>query len=97
MIIYIGKEGKSKMTMKQVTEYLDKKIEKNENFIKITFYEARVTHNLTTEETSKLLELDKIRLENLKYKVYFTNEKFTYQNVPLMVKQNELLIAVKEA
>ena len=85
------------MTMKQVTEYLDKKIEKNENFIKITFYEARVTHNLTTEETSKLLELAKIRLENLKYKVYFTNEKFTYQNVPLMVKQNELLIAVKEA
>ena len=25
--------------MKQITEYLDKKIEENENFIKITFYE----------------------------------------------------------
>lgn len=84
------------MTMKEVTEYLDKKIEKNENFIKITFYEARVKLNLTQEETSKLLELAKTRLENMKYKVYFTNEKFTYQNVPLMVKQNELLIAVKD-
>ena len=30
------------MTMKQVTEYLDRKIELNENFIKITFYELRV-------------------------------------------------------
>lgn len=84
------------MTMKEVTEYLDKKIERNENFIKITFYEARVKLNLTQEETSKLLQLAKTRLENMNYKVYFTNEKFTYQNVPLMVKQNELLIAVKD-
>ena len=53
------------MTMKQITEYLDKKIEENENFIKITFYELRVKLNLTQEETNKMLELAKTRLENM--------------------------------
>ena len=53
------------MTMKQITEYLDKKIEENENFIKITFYELRVKLNLTQEETIKMLELAKTRLENM--------------------------------
>ena len=62
------------MTMKQVTEYLDKKI----------------------EQTIKMLELAKTRLENMNYKVYFTNEKFTYQNMILTVKQNELMIAIKK-
>lgn len=84
------------MTMKQVTEYLDKKIEQNENFIKITFYELRVKLNLTQEETNKMLELAKTRLENMNYKVYFTNEKFAYQNMILTVKQNELMIAIKK-
>ena len=82
--------------MKQVTEYLDRKIELNENFIKITFYELRVKLNLTQEETNKILELAKTRLENLHYKVYFTNEKFVYQNMVLTVKQNELMIAIKK-
>ena len=84
------------MTMKQITEYLDKKIEENENFIKITFYELRVKLNLTQEETNKMLELAKTMLENMNYKVYFTNEKFAYQNMILTVKQNELMIAIKK-
>lgn len=84
------------MTMQELTEYLDRKIQQNEEFIKITFYEARVKLNLTKEETNQFLQLAKTRLENMNYKVYFTNEKFTYQDILVVVKQNELMIAVKK-
>ena len=39
------------MTMKDLSDYLDSKIEENENFIKISFYEMRVKFNLTEDET----------------------------------------------
>ena len=35
------------MTMQEFVDYLDKKIEQNENFIRITFYEIRVKYGLT--------------------------------------------------
>lgn len=83
------------MTMQELTEYLDRKIQQNKNFIKITFYEARVKLNLSQEETNQFLQLAQNRLENMNYKVYFTNEKFTYQNMIVVVKQNELMIATR--
>ena len=38
------------MTTKFVTEYIDKKINENENFIRYTFYELRVKNNLSEED-----------------------------------------------
>ncbi len=84
------------MTMNELTEYLDRKIQENKDFIKITFYEARVKLNLTKEETNQFIQLARIRLENMNYKVYLTNQKFTYQNMLVVVKQNELMIAAKK-
>lgn len=84
------------MTMQELTEYLDRKIQQNSEFIKITYYEARVKLSLSEEEIKQFLKLVKTRLENMNYEVYFANEKFTYQNMVVIVRQNELMIAVKK-
>lgn len=83
------------MTMEDVTNFIDKKIEQNPNEIVISFYEARVKMNLSEEETKILLFLCKTRLEKFGYKTYLTGEKFLYNNVKRVVQPNELLIAVK--
>ena len=41
-------------------------------------------------------ELSKNRLENSNYKVYFTGESYTYLGQTKKVKDNELMIAIKE-
>lgn len=79
-----------------ITEYINKKILENEEYIRITFYELRVKCNLTEEQTDEFLRLAKIRLENMNYKVFFTNAKFTYKNANITVQPNELMIAIKE-
>ncbi len=84
------------MYMKEfVTEITNKKIFECENYLKITFYELRVKYNLTEEQVSEFLNLAKIRLENLNYRVYFTNEEYIYENSSQKVKDNELLVAIK--
>ena len=52
------------MAIQEITEYLDKKINKDENILKITFYEARIKLNLSEDETQEFLKLCKTRLEN---------------------------------
>ena len=83
------------MTMKEVAEYFDKKIEQNENFIRITFYEIRVKYNLTEDEMDKFLEIAKNKFENIGYNVFFTGAKYKYGDVRRIVEQNELMIAIK--
>lgn len=83
------------MTMQEFVDYLDKKIEQNENFIRITFYEIRVKYDLNEEETEQLLELAKNKFENMGYNVYFTDAKYTYRNERKIVQSNELMIAIK--
>lgn len=68
------------MTMQEITDFLDKKIEKDINEIIITFYEVRVKMGLSEQETDTFLEYCKTRLENLEYQVFFTGAKFVYKN-----------------
>lgn len=84
------------MTTQYVDEYLNYKISQNENEIIYTFYELRVKNNLSEDEIDEFLRLNKIRLENLGYKVYFTGTKFVFQNANRTVQTNEYMIAVKE-
>ena len=84
------------MTTQYVEEYLNYKISQNENEIRYTFYELRVKNNLSEEEIDEFLRLNKIRLENLGYKVYFTGAKFVYKNANRTVQTNEYMIAIKE-
>lgn len=84
------------MTTQYVEEYLNYKMIQNENEIIYTFYELRVKSNLSQEEIDEFLRLNKIRLENLGYKVYFTGAKFIFQNANRTVQPNEYMIAIKE-
>lgn len=83
------------MTMEDVTNFMDYKMEQNLNEIVISFYEARVKMNLSEEETKILLFLCKTRLEKFGYKIYLTGERFIHNNVKRIVEPNELLIAIK--
>ena len=93
---YNSNRGSEKMITKFVTEYIDKKINENENFIRYTFYELRVKNNLSEEEVDEFLRINRDYFENKGYKVYFTNARFYYQNANRMVQPNELMIAIKE-
>ena len=86
------------MTDAFVINYINTKLKnsRDENFIKYTFYELRVKSNLSQEEIDEFLRLNKIRLENLGYKVYFTGAKFIFQNANRTVQPNEYMIAIKE-
>ena len=77
------------------SKLLDSKMAENENFIKFTFYELRVKHNLSKEDTDEFLRLCITYLENNGYEVYIGNVRYSYNNITQNVKPNELLIAFK--
>lgn len=86
------------MTDAFVIKYIDKKLKESEdeNYIRYTFYELRIKNNLTEEEIDRFLKINKDYFENKGYNVFFTGAKFTYRDVNLIVKDNELMIAIKE-
>ena len=83
------------MTIKEFEDFFTKKLNENESFIKITYYELRIKYNLTEDETNEFLAYSKRKFENLGYDVYFTGAKYTYQNINRIVENNELMIAIK--
>ena len=86
------------MTDTFVINYINNKLKtsENENFIRYTFYELRVENNLSEEDVNRFLKINKDYFENKGYKVYFTNERFFYEESNRMVQPNELMIAIKE-
>lgn len=86
------------MTDAFIIKYIDKKLKESEdeNYIRYTFYELRIKNNLTEEEIDRFLKINKDYFENKGYNVFFTGAKFTYRDVNLIVKNNELMIAIKE-
>lgn len=85
------------MTDAFIIKYIDKKLKESEdeNYIRYTFYELRIKNNLTEEEIDRFLKINKDYFENKGYNVFFTGAKFTYRDVNLIVKDNELMIAIK--
>ena len=84
------------MTMKFVTEYIDKKLEESKDFVRYTFYELRIKNNLSEEDVEEFLDVNKDYFENKDYKVFFTGEEYEYKGMKHKVEQNELMIAIKE-
>lgn len=84
------------MTTQFVEKLIHSKMNVEQNEIIFTFYELRIKHNLTEEQTDEFLALCKTRLENLDYKVFFTGARFTYKEQQKVVQNNELLVAIKE-
>ena len=83
------------MTLQDISDNIDKKISKNSEFIKYTFYELRVRKNLSESDMYSFISLANTRLKNLGYKTYRTGQKFFYDYKEQVVKENELLVAIK--
>lgn len=83
------------MDLEFIEQYINNKLSENEEYVRITFYDLRVKNNLTQEETEMFIHLVKTKLQNMKYNVYTTDEKFEYKNANMTVQPNELLIAIK--
>ncbi len=83
------------MTLDFITEYIEQKINKNEELVKFTYYELRVKLDLSTEETEEFVNLITIKLRNLKYKTYKAGESYTYNGTKYTVLENELIVALK--
>ena len=83
------------MTIQFVTEYLDNKIEENENYIECSVYDLRVKQNLSEQDVDIFLQYAKTRLENSDYQVYFTGAKYSYKGKQRIVKSNNYMVAIK--
>ena len=84
------------MTMKFITEYIEKKLNESRDYVRYTFYELRVKCNLSADDTEEFLDVNKDYFENKGYKVFFTGDEYTYKNEIRKVSDNELMIAIKE-
>lgn len=84
------------MTLEYITEYIDKKIYKNENMVTVTFYELRVKEDLNKEETFIFLQMSKQRLVNLGYKIYETGQKYNFEGKEKTVRSNVFYVAIKD-
>ena len=61
--------------LEYITNYIDKKIEQNENLIIIKFHELRVEENLPEEQIKYFLEKSKIRLCDLRGRRYIQDRR----------------------
>ena len=84
------------MTLEYITEYIDKKIYKNDKFITVTFYELRIKEDLSKEDTFLFLQMSKQRLTNLGYTIYETGQRFMLDGKVRVVRSNVLYVAIKE-
>lgn len=75
--------------------FINEKVNENEEYIRYSFYELKIKNNLSDNEIDYVLKVNRDYFENKNYSVYFTNAKFEYQNAYRMVQPNELLIAIK--
>ena len=88
---------KYNMDLKAIAkEYLMNKIKENDKMLRCTYWEIRVSLDISEQEETQFLKFSKEILENLGYTVYFTGAKFTYENANRTVQPNELMIAIKE-
>ena len=56
------------MTLQEISDSIDRKISRNNDFIKYTFYELRIRKNLSEADMYSFISLANTRLKNLGYK-----------------------------
>lgn len=83
------------MTLEELDKDINNKIANSENYIRYTYFELKVKHNLEEGEIDEVLRLARNKLENLGYRVYFTGAKYNYQGESRVVESNEYLVAIK--
>lgn len=86
------------MTLTQLIDIiLDSKMSENSDFIRITYYEIKIKCNLSNEQCDEFIRLAKVKLENMNFRVYLQDEKYTYENANRTVQINEILIAIRKS
>ncbi len=85
------------LTVEFIDNELNKKLAANDKLIVYKYFELRVKLNLSKLEASRFLELTRIKLENIGYRVYMTGETYIFENHAKVVQENELLVAIKNA
>ena len=83
------------MDEKDIYKLLDDKKKENKNKIVISFYELKIKRNLNKQDTFDALHTIGEELIKDNYKVYRTNQKYTYNNKDYIVESNELMIGIK--
>lgn len=96
MLLYMCIGDDINMTMQDLSNYIDEKIENNPNEIIFTFYELRVRYNLSEEEVNFVIKLSENKFRNLGYKVYLTGQTFEHNGKIRKVESNQLMVAIKE-
>jgi hypothetical protein len=84
------------MTIDELDKYINDKIDKEGKFLIFTYYEIRVKMNLTKEEAMVVIDLIKRKLTNNNYSVLFPGDIYYKNSQQVRVKENELLVAIKE-
>ena len=84
------------MTLEELDKDINHKIEENEDFVRYTYFELKIKHNLSEGEIDEVLRLARNKFENLGYRVYFTGAKYNYNGENRVVETNEYLVAIKD-
>lgn len=83
------------MTMEYITEFINKKLKENDEFIRYSFFELSANPALSKEDVSTILEVSKTYFINTGYNVFVTGQSYEYNGLIKKVESNELLIAIK--
>ncbi len=83
------------MTLKFIEDYINEKLNENDEYVRFTYYELKVKNNLNEVDIKTFLELAKNKFENMGYKVYFINDQYSYNGEIKKVEQNEFMVAIK--
>ena len=84
------------MNLQTISKLIEDKLNINSNFIEFSFYELRVSRNMSENDVDIFLKYARTKLENMGYRVYFTNAKYRYNEKNYIVESNKLMIAIKE-
>lgn len=84
------------MILKEFNKYLETKIAQNPKQITFTYYELRVKCDLSEDDMLTSVRIAKQELENQGYKTYEPGASYFVGNQRMTVKENQLLIGIKE-
>ena len=84
------------MNLEFIKKCVEEKLSENDEFIKYTYYWVRVKKDVSKNDFVTFMEYTKTYFENTGYKVYLRGDKYAYNNELHTVKDNELLVAIKE-
>lgn len=79
-----------------INELVDEKIDKDEDFLRFTFYEVMVKNKVVNKQEIDFITLAKNKLNNMGYSVYLQEQEFIYNDISMKVQPNELLVAIKD-